>query len=61
MPRFRVQDLESIQRQPTSPLHLRAKVGEMSLNSTVARATIEVLDPETGEYRVVLQGKLDKE
>jgi hypothetical protein len=40
---------------------LRNKIGEMLVNSTRAMATVEVLNPETGEYRVVLQGNLDQE
>jgi hypothetical protein len=33
----------------------------MILNSTIARAKVEAINPETGEYRVVLQGTLDRE
>lgn len=61
MPRFHVQDFRSIENIPTSPAILRAKIGEMILHSTTARAKVEALNPETGEYRVVLQGTLDKE
>ena len=61
MPRFHVHDLRSIEMTPTSPASLRSKVGEMILNSTIARAKVEALNPETGEYRVVLQGTLDRE
>jgi hypothetical protein len=61
MPRFRVQDLRSIENAPTSPALLRSKVGEMILNSTVCRAKVDAANPETGEYRIVLQGTLDKE
>lgn len=61
MPRFHVQDFKSIENAPTSPAILRAKIGEMILHSTTARAKVEALNPETGEYRVVLQGTLDKE
>jgi hypothetical protein len=50
-----------IETAPTSPASLRSKIGEMILNSTVARAKVEALNPETGEYRVVLQGTLDRE
>ena len=31
------------------------------VNSTVARAKVDAINPETGEYRVVLQGTLDRE
>ena len=61
MPRFHVNDIRSIENSPTSPASLRSKIGEMILSSTVARARVEALNPETGEYRVVLQGTLDRE
>ena len=61
MARFHIQDLKSIETAPTSPAALRAKIGEMILNSSVSRARVEALNMETGEYRVVLQGTLDKE
>jgi hypothetical protein len=61
MPRFRIQDIHSVENAPTSPQNLRAKFGEMILSSTTCRAKVEAINPETGEYRVVLQGTLDKE
>ena len=61
MARFHVQDLRSLENSPTSPGSLRAKIGEMIVNSTTARAKVEAINPETGEYRVILQGTLDRE
>ena len=61
MPRFHITDLRSIENAPTSPASLRTRIGEMILNSTTARAKVEAINPETGEYRVVLQGTLDRE
>ncbi len=61
MNRFRIYDLPQIESSPTSPQHLRKKLGEMVANSTTVRAKVELLNNETGEYRVVLQGTLDKE
>jgi len=61
MSRFRISDLKGLEHSPTSPNVMRSKVGEMILNSTVCRAKVEVINPETGEYRIVLQGSLDKE
>lgn len=61
MPRFRIQDIHTLENAPTSPFNLRTKVGEMILNSTVVKAKVETVNPETGEYRLVLQGTLDKE
>jgi len=61
MPKFHIQDLRSIENAPTSPASLRTKIGEMIFCSTTARAKVEAINPETGEYRVVLQGTLDRE
>lgn len=61
MPRFRIHDLGTIERSPTSPTSLRNKISEMIMSSVTARAKVEVINPETGEYRIVLQGTLDKE
>ena len=61
MPRFRLHDLKTLEHTPASPGAMRSKVGEMIVNSTLCRAKIESVNPETGEYRAVLQGSLDKE
>ena len=61
MTRFRVHDLKSLEVKPASPGAMRSKLSEMIVNSTVCRAKIEAINPETGEYRIVLQGSLDKE
>jgi hypothetical protein len=61
MPRFRVQEVHSIENESGSPTKIQSTIGEMILSSTVCRAKVESLNAETGEYRVVLQGTLDKE
>jgi len=61
MSRFKISDLSTLEKSPTSPLTLRNKLGEMLFNSTQAVATVEIVNKETGEYRVVLQGTLDTE
>ena len=61
MSRFKISDLNTLEKSPTSPLTLRNKIGEMLFNSTQAVATVEIVNKETGEYRVVLQGTLDTE
>ena len=61
MPKFRIHDLNTLERSPTSPAALRNKLNEMILNSVNARAKVELINPETGEYRIVLQGTIDKE
>lgn len=61
MPRFRIDDVHSIEHTPTSPANIRTKLSEMVLNSTNCRAKVESINADTGEYRVVLQGTLDTE
>ena len=61
MAKFRIHDLNTLERSPTSPAALRNKLNEMILNSVNARAKVELINPETGEYRIVLQGTIDKE
>ncbi len=61
MNRFRIYDLPQIEFSPTSPQHLRSKIGEMVANSTTVRAKVELMNNETGEYRIVLQGTLDNQ
>jgi len=61
MPRFRIHDLGTIERSPTSPASLRNKISEMIMSSVNSRAKVEVINPATGKYRIVLQGTLDKE
>ena len=58
MARFRIHDVRLLESSPTSPADLRMKIGEMISNSTGARARVDAINPETGEYRVVLQGTL---
>jgi hypothetical protein len=61
MTRFRLQDLPSLEASPTSPATLRLKLGELVTSSISAAARVELIDRETGEYRVRLQGTLDQE
>jgi len=61
MPRFRVSDIHMVETAPTSPGNLRNKLSEMILSSTTCRAKVDAINPETGEYRVVVQGTLGKE
>jgi hypothetical protein len=61
MPRFRIHDLNVLEVSPTSPATLRDKLGALLVHSVAAQAQVEMVDRETGEYRVVLQGTLDLE
>jgi hypothetical protein len=58
---FKLQELHALETGSSSPGTLRSKIGEMILKSTVCRAKVEAINPDTGEYRVVLQGTLDRE
>ena len=61
MTRFKLQDLSTLESSPTSPATLRAKIGDLIVHSMNAVAQVEMVDRETGEYRVILQGTLDLE
>jgi hypothetical protein len=61
MTRFHLDDFPLLEIAPTSAAALRAKLGEMLISSTSARVRIESVNPQTGEYRIVLQGTLDTE
>ena len=61
MPRFRIQDINSIEQAPTAPGTLRNKIGELLFSSVNCTAKVETKNPDTGEYRIVLQGTLDRE
>ena len=61
MPRFRIQDIQGLEIAPTSAGSLRSKLSEMIVNSTNFRAKVDSINPDTWEYRVVLEGTLDKE
>jgi hypothetical protein len=61
MTRFRLDDFALLETSPTSAAALRSKLGEMLLSSTSARIRIEAVNPQTGEYRIVLQGTIDTE
>jgi hypothetical protein len=54
-------DIGGIEKAPTSPASLRNKLSDMILSSVSARAKVELVNQDTGEYRIVLQGTLDRE
>jgi hypothetical protein len=61
MPRFHYHDFRSLERTPASPSHLHQRITDLVYSSVNARAKVESVNPETGEYRIVLQGTLDTE
>ncbi len=57
--RFCPQDLAMVEVTPTSPENLAEKLGELVSHSLSSSVRVDLLDAETGEYRVLLQGILD--
>ena len=60
MSKFQVRDLSALEDAKSSPGSLRARVDDLLVHSTRARVRVETLNRESGEYRVVLQGTLEK-
>ena len=58
---FKIQELRNLEAPNTNPTQLKTKVSEMIQNSSTVRAKVESIDPESGEYRLVLQGTLHKQ
>ena len=61
MARFHIDDFKTLETVPTSPGSLRSKVTDVIMSSVNAKARVESINPQTGEYRIVLQGTLDRE
>lgn len=61
MRKFRPNDIHSIEISPTSGAALRSKLSAVIDNSTLCRGKVETFNPETGQYRIVLQGSLEKD
>jgi len=61
MPRFTIHDVQALETTAASPGTLRTKIGDMIVNSVACRAKVEAVNPQTGEYRLVLQGTLGKD
>lgn len=59
MNKFRYQNFSVLERTPTSPAALQHNLYDLLYNSTTCRARVEMVNPTTGEYRIVLQGTLD--
>lgn len=58
MPRFYLEDFRTLETMP-SPRQLHTRLANIILSSTSARVRLESVDQATGEYRVVLSGRLD--
>lgn len=61
MRKFRPTDIHSLEIAPTSNAALRSKLSAVIDHSTLCRGKVETWNPETGQYRIVLQGSLEQE
>jgi hypothetical protein len=61
MPRFRIQDFWFLEKSPTSPHSMKNKISDLIYCSTWSKAKVESVNPDTGEYRIVLSGNLERE
>ncbi len=62
MKKFVIPDVHQLEKSPTSAGMMTKKFSAMIDSSiTCPRVKVESLNTETGEYRIVLQGTLDKD
>lgn len=54
-----IKDIYTVEHSPTSPSRLQWKISEVLFNSSTCRCKVDSINPNTGEYRIVLQGTLD--
>lgn len=59
MSKFTYNDFRMLEKCPTSPKALQVGISGLVFSSVNTRAKVETCNPETGEYRIVLQGTLD--
>ena len=59
MNNFTYNDFRVLEKCPTSPKHLQWGICNLVSCSVNTKAKVENINPETGEYRIVLQGTLD--
>jgi hypothetical protein len=59
MSKFTYNDFRVLEKCPTSPKTLQTGISNLVFSSVNTRAKVEICNPETGEYRIVLQGTLD--
>jgi len=61
MQRFNFHDFRTIERSPMSPSYLQRRINDLVACSINAKVKVDSVNPETGEYRIVLHGTLDWE
>ena len=58
MMKFNVYDLQIIREANIPPTTLRRQISNMLQSSEACNANVVRVDPKTGEYQIVLEGKL---
>jgi hypothetical protein len=56
---FTYNDFPNLEKCPSSPSHMQVGISSLVFSSVNTKAKVEICNPETGEYRIVLQGTLD--
>lgn len=59
MKRFEVRDLEIIKNVDIPLSTLKRQISHLLQDSAKCNASVEVIDKQTGVYRVVLEGRLE--
>ncbi|MBI3872277.1 MAG: hypothetical protein HY304_04265 [candidate division Zixibacteria bacterium] len=59
MTKFTISDFRGLEKCPTSPKQLQGGISCLVFSSVNTKARVESCNPETGEYRIILQGTLD--
>ncbi len=61
MPKINTQFLKALDSTPPNPKNMHQALGNVVLKSSTCRAKVESVNPETGEYRIVLTGTIVNE
>jgi hypothetical protein len=59
MKTFTYNDFRFLEKVPNSPKNMQWGISNLVYCSVNTKAKVESCNPETGEYRIILQGTLD--
>jgi hypothetical protein len=59
MYKFNFNDFRNIERTHMSPSYLQTKICDLVACSVSTKVKVDSVNPDTGEYRIVLHGTLD--
>ncbi|MFQ5651613.1 MAG: hypothetical protein ACE5IY_16880 [bacterium] len=60
MSKLRFKDLEKMNMTKLSGASLKKQISDMLASSSQCKAILETINQDTGEYRIVLQGIIEK-